>query len=66
MTRKLKNDVVKDFLTAGIDGRPGDYLSGPFNLPPEPAPAGTEVRGAPTIDTGHEFVIRKAKPLAED
>ena len=64
MSRKRKADVLKGFLTAGIIQTPGDYLSGPFNLPPTPAPAGTEVGGAPTIDTGHEYVIRKAKPRA--
>jgi len=65
MSRK-RSDAWKDILTAGAFQTPGDYESGPFNLPPKPEASGTEIGGAPTLDTGHEYVIRKAKPLAED
>ena len=60
MSKTPKHDALKVLLTAGVFQTPGDYLSGPVNLPPAPAPSGTEVGGAPTIDTGHEYVIRKA------
>lgn len=61
MSKAPKDDAMKDFLTFGLNQKPGDYLSGPFNLPPKPEASGTEVGGAPTIDTGHEYVIRTPK-----
>ena len=66
MSRKMKNDSLKDLLTAGVNQTAGDYLSGPFNLPPKPTSTGSEVGGAATIDTSHEFVMRRRKSSASD
>ena len=57
-----ERDDLRDLLTGKFSGLPlvpGDWLSGPINIPPHPVTSQPEIGGAPVTDESHEFVVKK-------
>jgi hypothetical protein len=60
-------DDLKDLLTgefSGLPRYPGDWLSGPINIPPEPVTSQPEIGGAQVTEESHEHMVKK--PNAQD